>query len=175
MVWLALSSAGILHVERIRGKLDAEGYSNMVCGDACAHIHAAHGTDFTLQQDNAPPHRALLTQMTFEEAEIKSLPWSALSPDLNPVENTWAMIVRQLSADGKHYSNEEELWTAIQAACSTGEPRRVRAMMSVPLSLCRSFLSSSCYRFHSHPLFQSELLVRSFLLDVWFSLIEFLL
>jgi hypothetical protein len=140
MVWLAISSAGILHVERVRGKLDAAGYADMVCGDACAHIHKAHGMDFTLQQDNAPPHRAQLTQATFEAAGIKTLPWPALSPDLNPVENVWAMIVRRLYADGRHYNSEDELWAAIQETVQlipaedikklvAGVPRRLTALL----------------------------------------------
>jgi hypothetical protein len=136
MVWLAISSAGILRVERVVGKLDAAGYADMVCGDACAHIHAAHGTEFTLQQDNAPPHRALLTRATFEAAEIKTLPWPALSPDLNPVENVWSMIVRRLYADGRHFDSEDDLWSAITDTVKEIPPEDInRLIAGVPKRL----------------------------------------
>jgi hypothetical protein len=74
MVWMAISSHGILHVERVRGKLDSDAYSQMVRGDATAKIHAAHGNEFVFQQDNAPPHRAASTLDDLSAAGFSLLP-----------------------------------------------------------------------------------------------------
>ncbi|KAK3877580.1 hypothetical protein Pcinc_017709 [Petrolisthes cinctipes] len=45
--------------------------------------------------DNCPVHKARVVQRWFEERreQIELLPWPALSPDLNPIENVLARIV----------------------------------------------------------------------------------
>ncbi|GFT03917.1 transposable element Tcb1 transposase [Trichonephila clavipes] len=44
------------------------------------------------QQDNVRPHVARIVQRFFVNHQIKLLPWPARSPDLSPIENTWAMV-----------------------------------------------------------------------------------
>ena len=45
--------------------------------------------------------------------------WPPNSPDLNPIENLWSIIKRQVYADEKQYSSKMDLWMAIKesAAC----------------------------------------------------------
>jgi transposase len=46
-------------------------------------------------QDNAPCHKALIVTQFFDENNIKTLDWSAQSPDINPIENLWAFIKKR--------------------------------------------------------------------------------
>ena len=39
--------------------------------------------------------------------------WPAFSPDLNPVENIWAILSHSVYANGKQYDNVADLKTAI--------------------------------------------------------------
>ncbi|GBN26665.1 hypothetical protein AVEN_51811-1 [Araneus ventricosus] len=46
------------------------------------------------QQDNAPPHTAIVIQHALQR--VGMLPWPARSPDLSPIEHLWDIIGRQL-------------------------------------------------------------------------------
>ena len=48
------------------------------------------------QQDNAPCHTSGAMKKWFERKKIHVLEWPGNSPDLNPIENLWALIKRKL-------------------------------------------------------------------------------
>ena len=49
--------------------------------------------------DGAPVHRAKIVNSWTEHHIISSLPWSPYSPDLNPIENCWAVIKQRLQSN----------------------------------------------------------------------------
>ena len=40
--------------------------------------------------------------------------WPPNSPDINPIENLWAIIKQRVYADGKQFSTLHELWKVIK-------------------------------------------------------------
>ena len=45
--------------------------------------------------------------------------WPAQSPDLNPCENLWSAVKREIYQGGKQYSNCNDLWASIKASCES--------------------------------------------------------
>jgi hypothetical protein len=130
MVWGCVSSKGLLRLERMYGSVTADAYVTMLSGDPMAAIHASHGTEFVFQQDNATPHRAQPTQDFLKDAEVSVLEWPALSPDLNPMENVWSMMVRLLYKEGHFYDSDDSLWEAIKAVAAQITVLSVRPLIS---------------------------------------------
>ncbi|PIC47778.1 hypothetical protein B9Z55_007008 [Caenorhabditis nigoni] len=69
----------------------------------------------TFQQDNASIHRSISTQNSLKAQKIKVLEWPAISPDLNPIENLWGLMVRRVYRHGRQYNTVQELKDAVEA------------------------------------------------------------
>ena len=65
------------------------------------------------QQDNASAHTAKVTKKWLADNSIDAMFWPGQSPDLNPIENIWAIISRTLA--GRTISNKDKLWEAVQS------------------------------------------------------------
>ncbi|KAA6387209.1 MAG: hypothetical protein EZS28_017265 [Streblomastix strix] len=50
----------------------------------------------------SPAHKARNTIEALQKIGLIIIDWPAVSPDLNPVENVWALIVRRLYATNSH-------------------------------------------------------------------------
>jgi transposase len=48
--------------------------------------------------DNTRPHRSKAVTAYLQSETVISLPWLAMSPDLNPIEHVWDMLDRRVQA-----------------------------------------------------------------------------
>jgi transposase len=48
--------------------------------------------------DNARPHRSRAVTAYLQSEAVTSVPWPALSPNLNPIEHIWDMLGRRILA-----------------------------------------------------------------------------
>ena len=65
------------------------------------------------QLDNASIPTADVTKQFLNSKNICTLAWPAQSPDLNPIENLWADIARNVYGGGKQYNSVNDLKSAI--------------------------------------------------------------
>ena len=122
MTWAAITAEKALVIVRIDEKIDGPTYCDML--DTCFLPVAAleNLDDFTFQHDNAPPHRARVTTEFLKSKEIKVLKWPVQSPDLNPIENIWGIMSKEVYKEGKSYQNCDDLWDAVQKSFAAIAP-----------------------------------------------------
>ena len=82
--------------------------------------------------DNARPHRARIVQHFLQQEAVQTIPWPAMSPDMNPIGHVLDFIGRKINQRNPKCQNIEELRTAIlqewQQFPQERLRRRVRSM-----------------------------------------------
>lgn len=116
MVWGCFSARGTSELFIIEDTADAQDYLFTLESNLLPYIHRHGLEEMIFQQDNAPIHTARVVQQWFRDVGITTLPWPAKSPDLNPIENLWGILTREVYKENKQYNNKNELRIAVMNA-----------------------------------------------------------
>ncbi|GFU94185.1 transposable element Tcb1 transposase [Trichonephila clavipes] len=114
MVW-----AGIMINGRTRqhvvanGTMTGQRYINGVLLPRVRLFRGAVGDKFVFMDDNATCHRTLAVQDCLDSEGIQRLVWPARSPDLNPIENVWDALGRQVAGRNYPPTNKNTLIRAL--------------------------------------------------------------
>ena len=117
IIWSCFGYKDVGYAVKLNSTMNAKMYQNVLSMELeenikwCLEEHDQSSMIF--QQDNAPCHKAGDMMNWFEERGITVLDFSAQSPDLNPIENLWSIVKRNLSKNRKIY-NKKDLWEAFQ-------------------------------------------------------------
>ena len=119
MVWAAFSQRGKIPLKFVSNRMNSADYQNVLR----ERLLPFYQPDEEFVQDNAPIHVSRTgrrvpygTLNWLANHNIALLPWPACSPDLNPIENLWGIMVRKVYADNRQFSNVDNLKTAISQA-----------------------------------------------------------
>lgn len=112
MIWAGFSYNWKTAVYFADGTMDAKTYID--CIKTTLKPAAVGRRRWTFQQDGAPIHRAKTTQAWLSKNVpnfITKEEWPANSPDLNPIENAWALMANSVARNKP--TNREQLRQAI--------------------------------------------------------------
>ncbi|GFX93057.1 transposable element Tcb2 transposase [Trichonephila clavipes] len=114
MVWAGIMINGRtrLHVVA-NGTMTGQRYIDEVLLPHVRLFRAAVGDKFVFMDDNATCHRTLAVQDCLDSEGIQRLVWPARSPDLNPIENVWDALGRQVAGRNYPPTNKNTLICAL--------------------------------------------------------------
>lgn len=111
MVWGGFGYGGKTELVFLEGRVDSEQYVDVLKNHLLRAGKKICGKNWIFQQDNASVHTSKLTLDWLKSKKVNFLDWPSKSPDLNPIENLWGILVRKVYANGKQYNSVDELKT----------------------------------------------------------------
>ncbi|GFW25328.1 transposable element Tcb2 transposase [Trichonephila clavipes] len=114
MVWAGIMINGRtrLHVGA-NGTMTGQRYIYEVLLPHVRLFRGAVGDKFVFMEDNATCHRTLAVQDCLDSEGIQLLVWPARSLDLNPIENVWDALGRQVAGRNYRPTNKNTLIRAL--------------------------------------------------------------
>ena len=89
---------------------------------------------FRFQQDNDRKHKSRHAMEYFDEACVECIDWSAQSPDMNPIEHLWRMVMFKLKSWTT--SNIEERKEQIREVWSEISPNFTKKLVEIMPKSC---------------------------------------
>jgi hypothetical protein len=98
-VWGWVSSRGTGICVIVEERLTALVYRDILEQALLPSVLPIFGNNFVFQQDNCPIHTAHLIRdfLQTNDNEVTTLDWPARSPDLNPIENIWGIMAKEIN------------------------------------------------------------------------------
>jgi transposase len=112
-VWGGVGHYGLAPLFRIPKKMTGADYQKFLQTKVYPSLRRKFGDDFIFQQDGDGSHTAAAVRAWLDEQPQGWITdWPSHSPDLSPIENLWAILLRRL--EGRKVRTEDGLWRALQ-------------------------------------------------------------
>lgn len=128
MVWGAMGYNGTSNLATIDHRMDSKDYQGILQDNLLPSGSKLGGREWIFQQDNASIHVSKSTLGWLDSKNVRRLDHPVKSPDMNPMENLWGYLVRQIYAHGRQYQNKIELEKAIRDAWATIPPEELHKL-----------------------------------------------
>eukprot|EP01034_Spumella_vulgaris_P024789 gene24789-31167_t len=113
MIWAAFGYTGQSSIFFLEGRMDSQGYIRLLRDYFAPQMLRCAVNPVIFMQDNASIHTSNATKAWLDAHFPWHRNWPAKSPDLNPIENMWGYLARNVYRDNKQYATVNELKEAI--------------------------------------------------------------
>ena len=95
-MWRGVSSRRVTPLCIFRKNLTKELFVRILEGHLLPTVQVLYEDGWFLQQDNDPKRTAAYTKQWLRDNDVRVIEWPNYSPDLNPIENIWGHLKREL-------------------------------------------------------------------------------
>lgn len=142
MVWGCFCYDGVGMLSRIRGIMDAKKYhfilQHRMKRSASRLFEKDH--KYIFQSDNDPKHTAKVNTGYLQRQGIPELDWPSQSPDLNPIENLWAILNIQLK--DRKCKNKDELEHCLKEAWNDIDEEILKSLIESMPKRCKAVIDN---------------------------------
>jgi transposase len=106
MVWSVMSVYGTGRLKIVDGTMRQEQYKTILESRLLPQLQdwanekgSGCMKDFIFMHDGAPCHKGKIVTQFLESHGIQTLPWPGNSPDMNPIENLWSVLKKEMKKE----------------------------------------------------------------------------
>jgi len=139
-VWGCFCGAGLGKLQNIEGNLDTTKYLAILENTMLpSKIDLFGRKDWIFQQDNDPKHTAGATKEWLQRKRIEVMEWPPQSPDLNPIENVWSIMHKNMG--NKKPRNVSQLLKCVQRAWNEVDVDYLKALVNSMPKRCEAVIA----------------------------------
>lgn len=116
MVWGFITFNGVGKLIKISNRINSDEYKSILNNGLISFLAEKNidSNEIIFQHDNASSQKTRKITEHLHFNQLKTLFWPPNNPDLNPIENIWDYLNKQVRKHKKIFLNENELWEVIQ-------------------------------------------------------------